>query len=52
VPPHHAVERDLIADGRIVCMLNRMPESSAAYDWMPTLIRSEGALGVITRAVL
>lgn len=42
----------VLADGRILSMLNRMPKNNAALDLKPLFIGSEGTLGVITRAVL
>jgi FAD/FMN-containing dehydrogenase len=42
----------VLADGRILSMLNRMPKNNAALDMKPLFIGSEGTLGVITRAVL
>lgn len=42
----------VLADGRIVSMLNRMIKNNAGYDLKHMFIGSEGTLGVITRLVL
>ncbi|MCX7631290.1 MAG: FAD-binding oxidoreductase [Geminicoccaceae bacterium] len=42
----------VLADGTIVCNLNKMIKNNAGYDWKQLFIGSEGTLGVITRAVL
>lgn len=42
----------VLADGRVVSMLNRMIKNNAGYDMKHLFIGSEGTLGVITKLVL
>jgi FAD/FMN-containing dehydrogenase len=42
----------VLADGTVVCSLNKMLKNNAGYDWTQLFIGSEGTLGVVTRVVL
>lgn len=42
----------VLADGAILCAMNRLIKNNAGYDLKQLFIGSEGTLGVITRAVL
>lgn len=42
----------VLADGRVVSMMNRMIKNNAGYDLKHMFIGAEGTLGVITRLVL
>lgn len=42
----------VLADGEIVCSLNKMMKNNAGYDWTQYFIGAEGTLGVITRVVV
>jgi len=42
----------VLADGTILCSLNKMLKNNAGYDLKQLFIGSEGTLGVVTRAVL
>lgn len=42
----------VLADGTIVCSMNRLLKNNTGYDLKQLLIGSEGTLGIITRAVL
>jgi FAD/FMN-containing dehydrogenase len=42
----------VLADGTVVCSLNRMLKNNAGYDLKQLFIGSEGTLGIVTRADL
>src|ERR1700738_937186 len=42
----------VLADGTVLCSLNRMIKNNAGYDLKQLFIGSEGTLGIITRVVL
>ncbi len=42
----------VLADGRIISMLNKMEKNNTGYDLKQLFIGAEGTLGVITRAIL
>ena len=42
----------VLADGTVVCGLNKMLKNNAGYDLRQLFIGSEGTLGIVTRAVL
>jgi FAD/FMN-containing dehydrogenase len=42
----------VLADGTVLCSLNKMLKNNAGYDWTQLFIGSEGTLGVVTRVVL
>jgi FAD/FMN-containing dehydrogenase len=42
----------VLADGTVLCSMNRMMKNNAGYDLKQLFIGSEGTLGIITRAVL
>ena len=42
----------VLADGTVICALNKMLKNNAGYDLKHLFIGSEGTLGVVTRAVL
>src|SRR3981081_2559252 len=42
----------VLADGTVLCSLNRMLKNNAGYDLKQLFIGTEGTLGIITRAVL
>jgi FAD/FMN-containing dehydrogenase len=42
----------VLADGTVLCSMNRMMKNNAGYDLKQLFIGSEGTLGIVTRAVL
>ncbi len=42
----------VMADGTVICALNKMLKNNAGYDLKQLFIGSEGTLGIVTRAVL
>ncbi|ENU80071.1 hypothetical protein F975_01823 [Acinetobacter sp. ANC 3789] len=42
----------VLADGRVLNLMNKMIKSNAGYDLKQNFIGSEGTLGIVTRAVL
>lgn len=42
----------VLADGRVLNLMNKMIKNNAAYDLKQNFIGSEGTLGIVTRAVL
>ena len=42
----------VLADGTVICAMNRMIKNNAAYDLKQLFIGTEGTLGVVTRLVL
>lgn len=42
----------VLADGSVICALNKMLKNNAGYDLKQLFIGTEGTLGIVTRAVL
>ncbi len=56
---HYGMMRDhvlglevVLADGRVLNLMNKMIKNNAAYDLKQNFIGAEGTLGIVTRAVL